>query len=203
MSEDNKKYQLPGKLHRGDKIAVVAPASAAEKEATEKGINYLKNRGYEVEVAPNLTKKLNYLAGNDEERLKNLHRFLVQDDISALFCVRGGYGMTRIIDKLKYKSLSNIKSKIIMGYSDITILQFAFLRQLGWITFSGPMVASEMGSNFTAYSEKWMWKVLEQGTAKNIQRRPLARVTAAKYFNLRRLAFPLSRQNCNIHPGFP
>ena len=162
MSEGKTTYQLPPQLTDQDTIGIIAPASAADKESTEAGINYLKSQGYNIKTAPNLNRELNYLAGDDKERIKHLTDFLNDDQISGIICVRGGYGMMRLLDKLDFDVLSQISPKVIMGYSDITVLQFAFLKKLNWITFSGPMVASDMGDDFSSYSANWMWKVIKE-----------------------------------------
>ena len=162
MSEGKETYKLPPKLTNRETIGIVAPASAADSQKTEKGIAYLHDQGFQTKLAPNLNQELNYLAGTDSERAQYLNEFLQDDDISTIFCVRGGYGMMRILDRLDFDTLKNTSPKNIIGYSDITVLQFAFLKKLGWITYSGPMVASDMGADFSRYSEEWLWKILRQ-----------------------------------------
>ncbi|MBW1707698.1 MAG: LD-carboxypeptidase [Deltaproteobacteria bacterium] len=60
-------------------------------------------------------------------------------DIKAVFCARGGYGTTRLLDKIKY-DLIRQNPKIIVGYSDITALLMAIQKRTGLITFHGPVV---------------------------------------------------------------
>lgn len=162
MSEGKETYKPPPKLTNRETIGIVAPASAADSQKTEKGIAYLHDQGFQTKLAPNLNQELNYLAGTDSERAQYLNEFLQDDDISTIFCVRGGYGMMRILDRIDFDALKNRSPKNIIGYSDITVLQFAFLKKLGWITYSGPMVASDMGADFSSYSEEWLWKILRQ-----------------------------------------
>ena len=153
-------YQFPQPLHIGATIGIIAPASAAHRKQVGEGIAYLKNRGYHVKTAPNLTRGKHYLAGNDQMRLKWLENFILDSEIDAIFCVRGGYGLLRIIDKIDYSRLASIPPKLIVGYSDITALQMAFLRKLEWVGYTGPMVASDMSGQFDPYSEEWLWKVI-------------------------------------------
>ncbi|MCK4715228.1 MAG: LD-carboxypeptidase, partial [Candidatus Marinimicrobia bacterium] len=101
-----------------------------------------------------------YIAGNDELRLKWLEQFILDPEVKGIICVRGGYGLLRIIDKINYDKLKKIPPKIIVGYSDTTALQMALLNKLGWISYTGPMVASDMGNNFDPYSEEWLWRVI-------------------------------------------
>ena len=154
------KNKYPKTLKAGDTIGIIAPASAAKRKQTKLGIQYLEKRGYKIKTSKYLTKGKFYIAGDDSNRLKNLEKFLLDPKIDAIFCVRGGYGLLRILDKIDYNKLKSIPPKIIIGYSDITALQMALLKKLNWVTYSGPMVASELGNNISHFSEKWMWDVL-------------------------------------------
>jgi len=59
--------------------------------------------------------------------------------IKAVFCARGGYGTTRLLDSLEYDLIGQ-NPKIIVGYSDITALLMAIQKRTGLITFHGPVV---------------------------------------------------------------
>ncbi|HQK12229.1 MAG TPA: LD-carboxypeptidase, partial [Candidatus Marinimicrobia bacterium] len=98
-------YLLPEPLKTGGTIGVIAPSSPAHRKTTAAGLQYLKDRGYKVKTAPNLNRGKFFLAGSDIERLKHLEQFLCDPEIEALFCVRGGYGLIRIIDQLDYQRL--------------------------------------------------------------------------------------------------
>lgn len=155
-----KTYKTPPTLKPGSTIGVIAPASSASRKPTKLGIQYLESRGYKVVTSTHLNKGLKYLAGEDAVRVKHLENFLMNPEIDAIICVRGGYGLLRIIDKLDYDKLKTIPPKIFVGYSDLTALQLSLLQKCGWVTYSGPMVASEMGKDFSQFSENWLWKVL-------------------------------------------
>ncbi len=156
------KIQLPPPVKKGATIGVMAPSSAAGRKATKRGLDYLKNLGYRVKTASHITYGTHYLAGNDTKRLRHLHNFITDPDIDALIFVRGGYGLLRILDRIDYRRLAQIPPKVIVGYSDITALQMALLSKLGWVTYSGPMVASDMGKDFSPYSAQWLWKMISQ-----------------------------------------
>jgi muramoyltetrapeptide carboxypeptidase len=157
-----KPYQLPKPIQPGATLGIIAPASAAKRKSVAAGITYLKARGFKIRMAPNLSRRLFYLAGNDELRTTWLEQFVLDPKIDGIICVRGGYGLLRILDKIDYHRLAAVPPKILVGYSDITSLQMAFLNKLGWISYSGPMVASDMGPEFSPFSEQWFWKMLLQ-----------------------------------------
>ncbi len=155
-----KEYNTPTALKSGSTIGVIAPASAAKRKQTKLGIAYLEDQGYKVVTSTHLNKGLKYLAGEDSIRLKNLENFILNPEIDAIICVRGGYGLLRILEKIDYEKIKSIPPKILVGYSDLTALQLALLKKSNWVTYSGPMVASEMGNDFSQFSENWLWKVL-------------------------------------------
>jgi len=150
---------MPPLLQPGDTIAVIAPCSAAEKNRTDEGLEYLKDKGFKVKTADNLNEESGFLAGSDEYRISSFNQFWADSEVKALFCVRGGYGIQRILSEIDYNLLSYIP-KILVGYSDISALSSAILAKSGIITFSGPMVASDMGENFDVFSEEMLWRML-------------------------------------------
>ncbi len=153
-------YKLPKPLKPGSTIGVIAPASAAKRKFVAKGVEYLHKKGYKVKTAPNLSRAKFYLAGSDQLRVKLLEEFFLGSEIDGIMCVRGGYGLLRILDMISYEKLASTQPKVFVGYSDVTALQMALLSKLEWITYSGPMVASEMGRGFDPFSEEWLWKMI-------------------------------------------
>ncbi len=150
---------MPPLLQVGDTIAVIAPCSAADKDKVEEGIRYLRDKGFTVKTADNLSEQSEFLAGSDEYRINSFNEFWADNEVKALFCVRGGYGVQRILTEIDYNLISNIP-KILVGYSDISALSSAILAKSGVITFSGPMVASDMGEYFDIFSEEMLWRML-------------------------------------------
>jgi len=104
-------------------------------------------------MAPHVYDKKGYLAGDDDDRLDDLHAMLQDPDIKAVFCARGGYGSLRLLDKIRYDLIKEAQ-KIIVGYSDITALLMAAYKKTGLITFHGPMVRG------LANDENRNWKSL-------------------------------------------
>lgn len=133
----------PPPLQAGDTIAIVAPASCpADPGRIFRGVELLKNRGFNVELARSTFEPHGYLCGNDRTRLEEFNHFLRRPDIRALFCVRGGYGSLRLLPDLDYEAMLRYP-RLIVGYSDVTALHLAFLSQIGLPGLAGPMVAVE------------------------------------------------------------
>ncbi|UII34434.1 LD-carboxypeptidase [Fulvivirga ulvae] len=121
-------HKQPESLRKGDKVGVVAPSRVITEMQMEKAFEIFGSWGLEVIRGDALFAKAGYFAGTDSERREDLQRMLDDPDIKAIFCARGGYGMTRVIDQL---DLSNIvsKPKWVIGFSDITALHLALNRK--------------------------------------------------------------------------
>jgi muramoyltetrapeptide carboxypeptidase len=112
----------PPFLKNGDTVALVAPARKADAGHLEAAREIFHAWGLQVIVAKNISSESHpYLAGSDEERLEDLQSALNDPRVKCIFCARGGYGTTRIIDRLNFGDLST-RPKWIVGFSDITSL---------------------------------------------------------------------------------
>lgn len=150
----------PKRLKKGDLIGIISPASSPDDlQRIESGVRYLESLGYKVEVGKNVGSYRGYLAGDDEQRLYDLHYMFKKKEVKAIICVRGGYGSPRLLNKIDYKLIKN-NPKIFVGYSDITALQLAFFKKAGLITFAGPMLAVDFHNEINPYSEENFWKII-------------------------------------------
>ncbi|MBN1850002.1 MAG: LD-carboxypeptidase [Deltaproteobacteria bacterium] len=129
----------PPRLKPGDGIGIIAPAGPVTPSELTPGINLLISMGYDVQVSNHLYDQMHYLAGDDDSRSEDLHTMFGDQYIKAIFCARGGYGTSRLLDKIDYHLVRD-NPKIIMGYSDITALLLALYKETGLVTFHGPMV---------------------------------------------------------------
>lgn len=111
------------------KISLIAPARKVTEDEMSFAIDYIKNRGFEPVYDKRLFDSYHQFAGNDDARTSLIQEHIDSDDIDAIFCVRGGYGTVRIIDRLNFDKFIK-KPKWIIGYSDITVLH-AKLQGLG------------------------------------------------------------------------
>ena len=96
-----------------------------------------------------------YLAGTDADRAQDLNAMFADDAVDAIWCVRGGYGASRLLPALDY-ALMRRKPKALIGYSDITALHMAIQRHVGLVTFHGPVAWRA----FTPYSLGALRRVL-------------------------------------------
>ena len=113
---------VPPYLQKGDNIGMVCPSGYMALEKAQSCIRTLQEWGYPVKVGSTVGgDSPNYFSGTDEERLADFQQMLDDDEVKAVFCARGGYGMGRIIDRIDFKKFKK-QPKWIIGYSDITVL---------------------------------------------------------------------------------
>ena len=129
--------QIPALLKKGDRVAIVSPASPPSSDQWKKGIEVLESWGLEVVYADNFLAKHFGLAGTDEQRRTDLQTMLDDPSIKAIFPLRGGYGSSRFLDDLNFSQF--LKSpKWLVGFSDITALLCHF-DYLQIASIHGPM----------------------------------------------------------------
>jgi muramoyltetrapeptide carboxypeptidase len=154
----------PRRLKSGGTIGIVAPASPPlSDESLHKGITYLEKLGFRVKLGEFARAKRGYLAGNDEDRVRDIHTMFSVPDVQAIIAVRGGYGCTRFLHLVDYDLIKR-NPKIFVGYSDITVLHCAIFKRTGLITFAGPMVAADFGDGIDPESESFFWSIIMEGT---------------------------------------
>jgi len=118
----------PPYLKPGDTVGITAPARKVKPEDMEGVEKLFSSWGLKTVFSKNLySNSHNYLSGTDQERTFDLQNFLDDPSIHAIFCARGGYGTTRIVDNLSFQNLAK-NPKWIIGFSDITALHLKLIR---------------------------------------------------------------------------
>jgi muramoyltetrapeptide carboxypeptidase len=134
--------KIPPYLQKGDTIGVTCPAGYMAAEKAQACINSLHEWGYNVMVGKTLgSGSGNYFSGTDEERAGELQVMLDDENIKAILCGRGGYGVGRIIDQLDFKTFKQ-QPKWIIGFSDITILHAHIYNNYKIASLHAPMAAA-------------------------------------------------------------
>ena len=130
----------PPLLREGDRVRVVAPSGVVNRERCEAGIRLLKDWGLEVERGEHLYGKLHTFSGSARERMADLQEAFDDRGVKAVFCARGGYGLSRIVDKIDYSGFRDNPCWIV-GYSDITALHLWVNKFCDVASVHGEMIA--------------------------------------------------------------
>jgi muramoyltetrapeptide carboxypeptidase len=148
-------------LKAGGTVAVIAPASPATGKAQQVS-DWLLARGFVPRLFPSaMVRTDDYLAGTDTLRLEDLHTAFADPTIDAIFCLRGGYGSGRLLDRIDFDLLSR-HPKPFVGYSDITALLLAIMQHAGFVVFHGPMLAPDLLPNKAELTETALFAMLQQ-----------------------------------------
>ena len=150
----------PKPLKRGDTIGLVGVSGALQnpEERYPKMMEAIDALGYKVIVADSCREQYGYLSGSDASRARGLNQMFADDRVDAVVCMRGGYGVARMLDQVDF-DIIRANPKIFLGYSDITALHTAIHEKVGMVTFHGPM-PSTCWTKFDDFTRESMLRAL-------------------------------------------
>ena len=128
-------------------IYVYSPSGAVrDKAAFRRGVRRLQKLGHEVEIDEAALASHQRFAGDDVTRLAAISRAAASGADVALIS-RGGYGLTRILDRIDYKAVAKAinQGMLFVGMSDFTAFQNAVLAKAGGVTWAGPALGEGFG----------------------------------------------------------
>ena len=129
----------PHALRANDLVNIVGTSGALNdrRRRLEAAVNVVESWGLRVRLSRHALGRWTYLSGTDAERLADLNEALRDDEVRGIICMRGGYGVQRIVDGIDFEAVK-ADPKLVMGYSDITALHAALWRETGLATIHGP-----------------------------------------------------------------
>src|SRR5436309_1947428 len=128
------------------RFAIVAPAGfATDPDAVDRAEALLARLGHDVRCDSTARSRWQRFSAPDDERLAAIERVAACDDVDVAVMLRGGYGFTRLIERIDFAALS-VARKLWMGHSDFTAFQLAALARADMVTFAGPMASYDFGA---------------------------------------------------------
>ncbi|MEN9449762.1 MAG: putative LD-carboxypeptidase [Pseudomonadota bacterium] len=125
-------------LKKNSVVDIIATASGvADRTIVEKLKSLLESWQLTPRISANLFGPDLLCANSDEKRFQQLKDALFNIDSQAIWCLRGGYGCTRLMPSL-LKLIPPEKSKLFIGFSDITGLHLFLQQKWHWQTLHGP-----------------------------------------------------------------
>jgi muramoyltetrapeptide carboxypeptidase len=155
----------PPHLKKGQTIGVVSvssPDAFVESERFHRGVQSIKNRGFEMKIGSFTEKRHGYLCGTEIEMAEDLNSMFSDHSVSAIFCAGGGTNANRLLRHLDYE-LIRANPKIFVGVSNPSVLLNAVYAQTGLVTFHGPTVVWNFGApmGLTEYTQRHFWPTIE------------------------------------------
>ncbi len=108
-------------LNNGSIIGITCPSGYLAPDKVSYAKTVLEGWGFRVRLGATVGNEFHYFSGTDEERRRDLQAMLDDDKVDAILMGRGGYGMSRIIDRLDFAAFLR-KPKWLCGFSDVTAL---------------------------------------------------------------------------------
>lgn len=167
---------IPPYLVPGDTVALAAPARKISEQEILPAENWLKSEGFNVFYDDRLFAEEHQFAGSDQVRADYFQSLLDNDDVKLIWCVRGGYGSARIIDRLDFTHFRQ-HPKWICGYSDITVFHSHIQRHLNTATIHATMpinITDERLQSFAAQS--FLSAIKGQDLIYELENHPLSRL---------------------------
>ncbi|HEY2847204.1 MAG TPA: LD-carboxypeptidase [Pyrinomonadaceae bacterium] len=154
------KLVRPKRLKAGQTVALISPSSGLPMNEINKAIDNMNSLGLKSKLGKYADKSNGFLAGTDAQRVEDIHWAFTDPSIDAVWCLRGGYGLSRILPQIDFAKIRG-NPKPFIGYSDITALHVAIHQRTGMVTFHGPVATSTLSD----YTKDHVIKTLFNGTA--------------------------------------
>lgn len=140
-------------------FGILAPSGSVDPDLLARGVHALEARGARVLVHEQVLSTWRYFAGDDDARVDAIHDFAADPQIDVVMAARGGYGATRIVDRIDWQAVA-VGRKLWCGFSDFTAFNMAALSMGGLATLHGPMLTSDFGGTPNAFMESTFWPML-------------------------------------------
>ena len=154
----------PARLREGDTLGIISPSwggGAAYPHRVERGVEYLETLGFRVRIAPHAMNSAGYVSDTAENRAADIHTKFCDPEVKALVATIGGDHSCHLLPLLDF-DLIRENPKILMGYSDVTVLNVAMWEKTGLVTFNGPALMVELAEypEVFDYTEGYMLRAL-------------------------------------------
>ena len=154
-------------------LQLIAPSgNPHDRNAVARGVDYFTRQGWRVTGQACALRQMQRFAGTDEERLheiNSLTRFInPTEELKSkrpdlVMALRGGYGLSRLLDRIDYAEIAKAKL-CFMGHSDFTAFNLAYLAQAGMPSYNGPMMSYDFGADTPSkFMLSHFWNLLNHG----------------------------------------
>lgn len=134
----------PRLLGPGATVALVAPSGVLAGDTdVARAVDTAVGLGWQPRVGAAVLARDGYFAGSDTARAHDLLAALDDDAIDGIWCLRGGYGATRLLPMVAPAITRHVQDarhapKALLGYSDITALHASW-QAAGGVSYHAPV----------------------------------------------------------------
>jgi muramoyltetrapeptide carboxypeptidase len=143
-------------------VGIVAPSGFLPDASTlDRATQFFAARGWRMQAGETCLRRHQRFAGPDELRAAELQRFATDRSLDALIAARGGYGLSRILDRLDFAAIRKA-GRFIVGYSDFTAFNLAYLARADGVSFQGPAATDFGAESPDEFTVEQFFHVLDQ-----------------------------------------
>ena len=132
---------LANKLNYGDTIGVVGVSNSLALnnrfEDFKRAEKLLISKGFKIKFGKYIKEDYYGSCGTRKQKAEDMMNMFKDNEVKAIICLAGGQTCNTFIDLLDYEEIKK-HPKILVGYSDITVLLQAIYKKTGLVTFCGP-----------------------------------------------------------------
>lgn len=110
----------------------------------ERARGYLESLGLKVRLMENAAGVDGWVSAPAKARAEDIHQAFLDEEVGVVLAAIGGNHSNQVLPFLDY-DLIRAHPRVFQGYSDVTVLHWAFLKQAGLSTFYGPALVPELG----------------------------------------------------------
>lgn len=142
--------RIPPAVEPGMTVALVSPSYGALAQwphRVKRAVSYLESLGLRAEVMPNAAlpdPSPPWVSAPAQARAADLHQAFSDDEVGVVLCAIGGNHSNQVLPHLDFDLIGS-RPKVFQGFSDVSVLHWAFARRSGLATFYGPAVVPELG----------------------------------------------------------
>ena len=149
-------YRIPALLEPGAGILLAAPARFVTESQVEEAVAFIRTAGFKPIVPEGLLQRAGQFGGDDAHRAATLNAGFRNDEVRAIWAMRGGYGCGRILPLLDAPAFQ-LDPKWLIGFSDVTALH-SWAQGQGVASLHAPVANTFAGSSES--SKERFWKAL-------------------------------------------
>lgn len=126
--------RLPPALRAGDTVGVFSPSwcgPALFPLRFDRGLRQLEALGLRVRVAAHARSREGWVSDTAQNRVRGLHELFADDEVRALVASIGGEHANQMLPLLDFDLIAS-RPKILLGFSDITVLSLAIWTKTAW-----------------------------------------------------------------------
>ena len=149
----------PPRLRAGNTIMIVSPSAPLAgllPDRLRRGRVMLHTMGFKTILGRYALRVTDHTAGTPRQRAADIMEGFRRKDVGGIICAIGGDHANQILPYLDFPFIRR-HPKVFVGYSDATVLHFAFQMQARLVTFYGPSVMNQFAENpvILPYTRKW------------------------------------------------